>query len=51
MPRTVTARSTGGLKTEIRVGAHALVADEPADKGGGDAGPTPGELLLGALGA
>jgi len=38
------------LKTEVRVGAHAFLADEPADKGGSDTGPTPMELLLAALG-
>jgi len=34
----------------ISVGPHALVADEPADFGGADAGPNPYELLLAALG-
>jgi putative redox protein len=31
-------------------GQHALVADEPPDRGGDGLGPTPFELLLGALG-
>ena len=35
----------------IAVGAHKLRADEPIDAGGGDAGPTPKQLLLSALGA
>lgn len=35
----------------LRVGGHVLVADEPADAGGLNAGPTPVELALAALGA
>jgi putative redox protein len=35
----------------IRVGNHKLVADEPASRGGTDAGPSPYGMLLGALGA
>jgi len=35
----------------IRAGHHALVADEPAGAGGGDAGASPFGLLLSSLGA
>ncbi len=33
------------------VGNHTLVADEPANVGGNDAGPTPYDFLLAGLGA
>ncbi|MCJ0764218.1 OsmC family protein [Variovorax terrae] len=36
---------------EIQCGRHALVADEPVDRGGLDAGPSPFALLLSSLGA
>jgi putative redox protein len=39
----------GGYRTAVRTRTHALVADEPVDAGGTDAGPSPYELLLGAL--
>ena len=35
----------------ISVGPHSLQADAPVDEGGNDAGATPHELLLAALGA
>ncbi len=35
---------------EIEVGEHRLLADEPREAGGTDAGPGPYELLLAALG-
>jgi uncharacterized OsmC-like protein len=52
--RTVRASAVwrGGFESEVRMRDHApLISDEPARAGGGNAGPTPGELLLGALGA
>ncbi len=38
-------------KQEIKSGAHAFVSDAPKTVGGGETGPNPHELLLGALGA
>ena len=46
----VIVHSLGNLRHEIDAGAHTFYADEPADAGGDDAGPTPYDLLLGALG-
>jgi putative redox protein len=51
MARPVRVESAGGLRQHVVVGPHRLVVDEPPEAGGGDAGPTPVELLLGALGA
>jgi putative redox protein len=50
---TVTVEETGtGLYTQsIVAGRHHIGADEPVDNGGADAGPSPYELLLSALGA
>ena len=39
-----------GLLQQITVGRHHLVGDEPAEQGGGDAGPNPYDFLLAALG-
>lgn len=36
--------------TTVEYGKHTIVADEPQDLGGKDAGPAPKALLLGALG-
>jgi putative redox protein len=51
--RDVTAGWVDGatLAAHIEVGPHRLRADEPVDKGGGDTGPTPHQLLLAALSA
>jgi putative redox protein len=38
-----------GYRTVARVGAHLVVADEPASVGGSDTGPTPLELVAAAL--
>jgi len=48
---SVTVRSQEGLRQEITAGCHRLVADEPVEAGGTDAGPDPYALLLAALGA
>lgn len=45
-----TVASAPQWRTEIRTGAHWLVADEPTASGG-DTGPTPFGLLLSGLGA
>ena len=49
--RVIVRGAASGFVQEIEAGGHRLVADEPADFGGTDAGPTPYDLLLGALGA
>jgi putative redox protein len=46
-----TGSATPAYRVDIRVGAHRLVADEPTSVGGGDVGPSPLGLLLGALAA
>jgi putative redox protein len=47
---TVTEAGTGTYTQQITAGQHRLVADEPRPIGD-DAGPTPYDLLLAALGA
>jgi putative redox protein len=53
VPGTVIVASTGtGPYEQVLLnGRHALRADEPVAVGGGDAGPSPYELLLMALGS
>ena len=41
--------TTRPYRVEVWTGAHQIVADEPAVRGGGEAGPSPFELLLSAL--
>jgi putative redox protein len=43
------ARRRKGYEHELEIREHRLISDEPPDKGGGDAGPKPTELLAGAL--
>jgi len=43
--------SAAGFVQQITAGRHTLVADEPVAAGGTDAGPSPYEYLLAALGA
>jgi len=50
-PGVVRVDSRPGLLQSIRAGRHTFEADEPESAGGNDAGPTPYDLLLAALGA
>lgn len=50
MPPVHVRSASGGLAQRITVGSHTLIGDEPLDSGGADAGPTPSQLLLAALG-
>ena len=45
--RAVLARA--GYRTEVAVGPFTLLADEPADRGGSDTGPTPHQLVAAGL--
>src|SRR5262245_49330058 len=47
----VVVSSDGYLKQRITAGSHTLIADEPPEAGGADAGADPYSLLLAALGA
>ncbi|HWC39428.1 MAG TPA: OsmC family protein [Acidimicrobiales bacterium] len=46
-----TGSGVPAYRVELRAGPHQLVADEPADTGGGDVGPSPLGLLVSALAA
>ena len=45
----VATTSADSFRTELNVGSHALIADEPASVGGSDLGPSPYGFLSAAL--
>ncbi len=51
MARRVMVQSLAGMKAEATIGAHRVILDAPPEAGGGDEGPSPAEMLLGAIGA
>ena len=46
----VVVRAGAAFRNDVEAGNHHLVADEPAEAGGTDAGPTPYDFLAAALG-
>jgi putative redox protein len=48
---TIEASLGSGYQVEILANGHRWLGDEPVEVGGDDTGPTPYELLLGALAA
>ncbi len=48
---TITAELTAGTLVNVSNGRHTWRSDEPPNAGGTDRGPTPYEMLLGALAA
>jgi len=51
MRTAVVATGLGPHTQIVRIGRHTLVADEPLEAGGDDAGPEPHEWILAGLGA
>ncbi len=47
--QAVSRRRNGAVRNDVEIRDHRLVADEPADAGGHDDGPSPLELLAGSL--
>ena len=51
MARTVTVQWMTAMKASMTAGPHQVVFGAPPEAGGGDEGPSPAEMLLGAIGA
>lgn len=49
MRQAVSSTASGKFRQDVRIGPHALVADEAVAQEGTDAGPAPHEYLLAAL--
>jgi len=47
--RAIAHRRNGRLVHDVEVRGHSVVADEPEERGGGDEGPSPQELLAVSL--
>lgn len=47
----VAENGLGRYQQEVRAGQHRLIADEPTEMGGADAGPAPFDFLMSGLGA
>jgi len=45
----VTAQQLENLRHDVKVRVHTITADEPAERGGDDCGPSPQELLAASL--
>ena len=50
-PHVIVRGAAAGFTQKIQIGSHQLEADEPVSFGGTDAGPSPYDLLLAALGS
>ena len=46
-----TIQSAGGVASRVQIGPHTLIFDQPASFGGGDAGPSPLDVLVATVGA
>jgi putative redox protein len=50
MPQMATAQISGGpMRTEVAVGGHTVIVDEPESLGGTDKAATPQQLIAAAL--
>lgn len=51
MPEVIASTRRANYATEVQSGSRQFICDEPVARGGQDAGPTPTELIVGALAA
>ncbi len=47
--RAIARRENGTFRHDVEIRRHVVVADEPAETGGDDSGPSPQELLAASL--